>query len=123
MANKPVNANTSKARESDDSGERLGILRNVRLLGIIGIVLIAVGVGVFYLLHSRAESNRDAQMELYRIRRYYDQGEFAAAITGDSIKPMGPAKPRGLKYIVEEWGGTPAGKVAALYLGNSYLAT
>jgi tetratricopeptide (TPR) repeat protein len=35
---------------------------------------------------------------------------------------MGGETIHGLQYVADEWGGTPAGKVAALFLGNSHMA-
>jgi len=123
MAKKPSNVSRLDTQEVDETNERYGILRNVKLLSIIGGVIIAVGIGVFILMQRRAESNRDAQVELSRIRPYYDRGEFVIAITGDSAQPVGTIQPHGLRYIVDEWSSVPAGKIAALYLANSYLAT
>lgn len=124
MAQQPDNAaEILTAADTTETGERWGILRNARLLAIIGIVLLAVAGGVFFFLSSRAEAREEAQAQLARIRPYYDQGEYAAAISGDSVKKIGNTKPLGLRAIVEEYSSTPAGKIAALYLGNAYLAT
>jgi tetratricopeptide (TPR) repeat protein len=98
-------------------------LNNTRTLGIIGIILLlVVGAGVWYIIN-RGGSNDRAQIELARIRPYYDRGEFQVAINGDSSKRINGEKIRGLRDIVQDWKGVPAGKIAALFLGNSYLAT
>ena len=115
MAQQPDNAaELLTAADTTETGERWGILRNARLLAIIGVVLLAVAGGVFYFLSSRAEARAEAQLQLARVRPYYDQGEYAAAITGDSVKKIGNTKPLGLRAIVEEYSSTPAGKIAAL---------
>ena len=122
MATKALNADTDMPG-STGSEENVGILRNAKLLGIIGIVILVVAVGVYYLITGQASSNQEAQLALARIRPYYDRGEYATAITADSALPVGPVRPKGLRYIVDEWGSTKVGKIATLYLGNSYLAT
>lgn len=120
--------NTSKidpADYNDDSTREQGggfFLGNTRLLGVIGLVLVAVVCAVAFYLIRGAAANDDAQLALSRIRPYYDRGEFAVAISGDSSKTIGTEKVRGLRFIVDEWSGTPAGKIAAMYLGNCYLA-
>ena len=97
-------------------------LNNVRTIGIIGIVLLVVVGGIVWYLISHGRSNDRAQVELARIRPYYDRGEFQVAIAGDSSKKINGEKIRGLRELAEDWKGVPAGKIAALFLGNSYLA-
>ena len=95
-------------------------LNNVRTIGIIGIVLLVVVGGIVWYLISHGRSNDRAQVELARIRPYYDRGEFQVAIAGDSSKKINGEKIRGLRELAEDWKGVPAGKIAALFLGNSY---
>jgi tetratricopeptide (TPR) repeat protein len=120
MATKSSNIDTADANDREQDGGFL--LGNIRTLGIIGIILLAAVGGIAYYLIQNAESNEKAQIALARVRPYYDRGEYALAINGDSSKTYGTEKVRGLLYIVGEWSATPAGKIAALCLGNSYLA-
>lgn len=110
---------TAAAVETSGGG---GFLRdNVRLLGFIGIgLLLLVGVIAFF-MYSRGQNNEKALVELGRIRPYYDRGEYAIAINGDSSKMYGTERIRGLQQIVADYESEPAGKLAALLLGNSYL--
>jgi tetratricopeptide (TPR) repeat protein len=123
MAKNTANIDRVESTEATRSSEGGGfLLNNVRTLAIIGIVLLAgVGALAFY-LNQRAEANDKAQIALARIRPYYDRGEYAVAINGDSSKTFGTEKVHGVRWIVDEWGSTAAGKIAALYLGNCYLA-
>lgn len=99
-----------------------GFLRdNVRTLGIIGIALLVLVGVVFFFMYNRGQSNEQALAELGRIRPYYDRGEYAIAIGGDSSKTYGTEAVHGLRRIVDEYKSTPAGRMAALFLGNSYL--
>jgi tetratricopeptide (TPR) repeat protein len=118
MAKRQSNIETSSTGE----GTGGGFLRdNVRTLGIIGIVLL-VGVGAFFAYnYSRGKNNGEALVALARIRPYYDRGEFMVAISGDSSKSINGEKVQGLSKVVEEYKSAPAGKIAALFLGNCYL--
>jgi tetratricopeptide (TPR) repeat protein len=100
-----------------------GIFRNVRVLGIIGAVLLVIAGGVYYYNYSRVANNERALLELSRVRPYYDRSEFAIAISGDPTKKFSGEPVRGLSAIVADYGSTPAGQIAALFLGNSYMAT
>lgn len=123
MAKSSSQIATPESVEQGANEERGGFfLGNRKLLGIIGILLLLVLAGAYYLTYLNAKSNDRAQIELARIRPYYDRGEYAVAISGDSAKTMGAEKVRGLQAIVGEYESTPSGKIAALYLGNSYLA-
>jgi tetratricopeptide (TPR) repeat protein len=118
MAKRQSNIDTPSTTESGG----IGFLRdNVRTLGIIGIVLLVVVAGLFYFNYSRGKNNAQALIELGRIRPYYDRGEFMVAISGDSSKMINGEKVRGLRYVVDEYKSSPAGKIAALFLGNCYL--
>ncbi len=101
------------------------LLDNLRLLGIIGLVLLVAAGGIFYFfVYKRAQANQKAQIALARIRPLYDRGDFESAINGsDSVMTSGGGRAMGLKAIVAEWGSTEAGEAAALLLGNSYLVT
>lgn len=123
MAKNPTTVDNTRQNEAMAREQGGGfLLGNVRVLGIIGFVLLGVVGAVAYYLISSAQANDDALMALARIRPYYDRGEYAVAINGDSSKVMGTEKVRGLRFIVDEWSSTPAGKIAAQFLGNSYLA-
>lgn len=122
MAKQNANVDT-QTRSEEVVSPQGGLLRGgVRTLGIIGIILLVAVGGVFYYNYSKAKSNDRALIELGRIRPYYDRGEFDTAINGDSIKKINGEKIRGLRAIADEWKSTPAGKISALLLGQSYLA-
>lgn len=121
MANRQVNTDTPDTQNNEQSESFLA--NNGRLFGIIGVVILVVIVGVFYFVNTSAATNDEAAMALSHIRPYYDRGEYALAINGDPSKKINNQKIRGLRSIVDEWGSTAAGKIAALLLGNSYLMT
>ena len=59
-------------------------LGNRKLLGLIGIGLLLLVAAISYFAYVRGASSDRAQIELARIRPYYDRGEYAVAIGGDS---------------------------------------
>jgi len=119
MAKRQSDIDTAATAETPGNGG--GILRNRRMLGIIGLALLAAFGLLFYFVIGRGGDNDRALIELARIRPYYERGEFAMAINGDPAKTINGEKVRGLRQIVDQYKGTPAGKIAALLLGNSYL--
>ncbi len=121
MSKQKTNVDTIATTEEIASS---GFFRgNVRMWGIIGIVILLVAGGLFYYRYSKVQLNARAMVELERIRPSYDKGEFATAINGDSSRRIGTEKVRGLRVLVDEYSSTPAGRIAALWLGNSYLAS
>jgi tetratricopeptide (TPR) repeat protein len=124
MSKQSLKLNTADTTTTTDREEGGGFLReNVRTLGIIGLLLLVALGGIYYYFYRQGKANDQAQIELARVRSYYDKSDFPLAINGDTSKTMGGAPIHGLRYIVSEWKSTPAGKIAALYLGNSYLAS
>ncbi|MDB5035910.1 MAG: Tetratricopeptide repeat-containing protein [Chlorobi bacterium] len=121
MAKRQVNLDTRTPVPVSKEGQGF-FLGNLRLLGIIGIVLLVGIIAIVLVNISSGKSNDRAQLELARIRPYYDRGDFSVAVNGDPSKKISGEKIRGLKDLVADWKSTPAGKIAALYLGNSYLA-
>lgn len=124
MAKSVSKIDTPKNVEATAREEQGGfLLDNLRLLGIIGLVLLVVAGGIFYFfVYKKAQDNEQALLELARVRPFYDNGSYALAISGDSVL-VADGQGRGLEEIVDDWGGTSAGRIAALLLGNSYLAT
>ncbi len=83
----------------------------------LGIVLV-IG-GVYWYMGMQKEKNLEAATHLSRIRSYFTQGDFEAALTADSIPPVGENKVLGLIEISESYEGTDAGAVAALMAGSA----
>jgi len=121
MSKQKSNVDTiATTEETASSGFFTG---NVKMWGIIGIVILLAAGGLFYYNFSNARQNEQALIELERIRPYYDKGEFTTAINGDSAKKINNERIRGLRLIVDDFGSTPAGRIGSLWLGNAYLAT
>ena len=86
--------------------------QRVTLYGIITVLVILVAI--FYVKH-RSQQNEAAGVELSRVMDLFDAGNYQEAINGQ------PGTPNiGLKKIVDEYGSTPNGETAKIFLADSY---
>jgi tetratricopeptide (TPR) repeat protein len=93
---------------------------NKKTVGYIVLAVVLVGVGVYATISRQRSRASEASLALSRVQSYYDAGQFDKAIAGDSARTFRGQPVMGLKGIVDEYGGTNPGKVAALYLANAY---
>ena len=93
-------------------------MNNWKLYAGMAVVITAIIGGMYYFMTSAAEANQEAALELSRIRPVFESGEFEAALTADTVSPVGQDKVMGLLEIADQYGDTDAGKVAALMAGN-----
>ena len=95
---------------------------NQRVLIGVGVVLIAAAGGLWWWAGQRKINSEHADTYLSRVMSFYFGGDYRHAIDGDKTRKLSGDPIYGLRYIVEEYGSTNAGKRAALILGNSYYA-
>jgi TolA-binding protein len=95
---------------------------NQRTLIGIGVVLIAVAGGIWWWIGQRKANSERADTYLSRTMSFYFGADYRHAIDGDKTRKFSGDPIYGLRYIVDEYGSTNAGKQAALLLGNSYYA-
>lgn len=81
---------------------------------IIGIPLLIVVIAVVW-IQKKKDWNETATTLLARVMPLYEQGRYEDAINGVPQQGI-----QGLQVIVDEYGSTPAGEIATLYLANSY---
>lgn len=111
--------------EINDIKEESGVESFVRknrnlLIGAIVIVVIAAIAIVFFVRNS-AQKAEEASLKLSRILPYVEKEDYTRALDGDkNIKIRGEVLV-GLTKIAEDYSGTDAGKLAALYAGNCFL--
>ena len=100
-------------------------MRNNRQ-GMIFLVILGVaivfGVGIWLYVQYQRDQNNEATMALARIRPVYTDGRHSMALTGDSVPPVGDIEVMGLTEITAEYGGTDAGKDAALLAGHCLVS-
>lgn len=90
-----------------------------KLYAGIALVLTLI-IGGFWWYHSQEDAkNIEALTQLSRIRSTFDAGNFEAALTADSIAPVGENKVLGLLEISQNYEGTHGGAVSALMAGNA----
>jgi len=78
-------------------------------------VLVAAVVLVYFYMNEQSVQNDEAGLELSRVMQIFDSGSYLEAIEGRQGTNI-----IGLKRIVEEYGGTPNGEAAKIYLANCY---
>lgn len=89
---------------------------------VLGAVLIILAIGgIVYWNISQKQRAETAATLLARVFTYYDNGDYERALYGDTTKTVRGEPVRGLVDIVQEYGGTEPGRVAALYAGSAYL--
>lgn len=114
-------AETNETQATITSGDSVQDWFSKNLKIVIGIIGVAVlGVAGYYLYSSMQEgSEKESALALSRIKPYIDRNEWQKALDGDQAKKVRGNDIVGLKSIVEEYGSTQSGKVAALYAGNA----
>jgi tetratricopeptide (TPR) repeat protein len=117
------NEELSEAIElQEDSGVESFVKKNKNLLiGAIVIVAI-VAVAIVFFVKSSAQKAEEASLKLSRILPYVEQENYAKALEGDKATKIRGEAVIGLAQIVEDYSGTDAGKLAALYAGNCCLS-
>jgi len=88
-----------------------------------GIILVTI---IFFISKSIISNNieenaKKATLYLSRIQPYYSISDYQKALYGDSSKTVRGEPMIGLVGIVDEYGSSEAGKLAALYAGNCLL--
>jgi tetratricopeptide (TPR) repeat protein len=79
-----------------------------------GLLLILIFAVIFY-VNNRKQKNESAAIELARVMDLFDAGNYQEAINGQPGTPI-----IGLKKIVDEYGSTPNGETARIFLADSY---
>jgi len=87
--------------------------KNVQV-GLTALVVLIIA-SVAYMNNQRS-NNEAATAELGKVYAYYDNSQYQLAIDGVPERNI-----RGLKSVVEEYGGTRAGEMARFYLANAYF--
>lgn len=118
--------NDDETLEEDEYEEKSGstVFQNQYVrYGVIaaGVILLLVGGWLLYSYFQRTAETQ-ASLQLSRIRPYYEQNMYEAALNGLGNATMRGDKVPGLRSIADDNSGNEVGKVAALYTANCYLA-
>ena len=89
--------------------------RNSKKITIVVGIIVVVVLGYFgYVKFIQEPKEEKAQNEMFMAEKYFEQNEFQKALDGDE-------KYAGFLEIVDNYGSTRPGKLAAYYAGLSYL--
>ncbi|MCE2502942.1 MAG: hypothetical protein J4G05_02620 [Chlorobi bacterium] len=124
MAERPLKIKGPERIERHEAGASSSLLDGkIKLLGILGVVILVVAGGWFFLNRQAKANNVEAEIALGRVAPYVEGGEYEKAISGDQSILIDGRPMLGLADIVDRYGSTNAGRRAALMLGNAYMAT
>lgn len=93
---------------------------------VIGVSIgVIVAVILFFVIKNAIaktaiENENKASVNLSRVMQYYSIGDYQKALYGDSLAKVRGESIIGLVKIVDEYGGTESGKIAALYAGECF---
>ncbi|MGA1249431.1 MAG: hypothetical protein ACO3YM_02955 [Candidatus Kapaibacteriota bacterium] len=105
----------------EENAEQDALIGKLKMLGYALVGILAIGFGYYFYSGMQETTNEEAMTALSRISSYYESGQFQKALDGDPSRTIRGGKVIGLKAIVSEYGGTPAGAFAALYAGSSLV--
>ena len=92
----------------------IAIKYKTAIIGVL-VLLVCLGTGLFFWMRHQQNSAQEAAIQLSRIAPLLDSKEYRSAINGEG-------QITGLKKIVETYGDTPSGNMAALLLANAYYS-
>jgi len=99
------------------------IQKNSKIIITASIVIILI-VGLLVVFRNKSKEDETiASTLLTRVLPYYESADYKKSLDGDPEKTYLGEPVKGLKFIVEEYESTPAGRLAALYTGNILLST
>ena len=91
------------------------IEKNQKKLTYIALAIVLVATGIFsYQKYYKAPLEQNAQVDMFQAQRYFEVDSFNLAINGDGNYD-------GFLDIIDNYGSTNAGNLAAYYTGISYL--
>lgn len=106
----------------DGSNTTSSLQKNLKLIFIgLAVVVVAIIAVIFY-NKSKETKELEASVALSRVMVFVDAGDHDKSFNGDPQKLVRGTPIVGLKTIVDEYGGTRNGEVAAVYAGNALLA-
>ena len=96
-------------------------VKKLKTIGYIVVGAVVCASALYFYNGMNTAKNEEAMTALSRISSYYDSGDTKKALEGDPTRNIRGGQVIGLKAIVEEYGGTDAGKIAGLQAGSVLL--
>ena len=117
MAQKKVNQETDERLgnvEEALSNTEQWIENNQKTLWIIFIAVLVIAFGIYGVSRYTKKRNETASSQIYKAQQYFESEQFENALNGDGNN-------LGFLDIVNDYGSTKTGKLAAYYAGISYM--
>lgn len=96
------------------SKTELWIEEHQKTLWIILIALLIIAFGIFGITKYMQKRNEKASAQIFKAEQYFENEQFENALNGDGNN-------LGFLDIVNQYGSTKTGKLAAYYAGISYM--
>ena len=97
------------------------VTKKLKTIGFGVVAIIVIALGVYFYNGMKETTNEEAMTALARISTYYEAGDFKKALDGDPARNIRGGKVVGLRVIADQYSGTTAGSMAALYAGTSLV--
>lgn len=121
MSTETTEAIGSVAVESgaDSTADRL--LQQWKVIAGVAVAIVAIVAGYWLYTSMQESKNEEAAAALARVRATFDASDFEGALTGKGLPAIDGQPVMGLQAIVDQYGSTSAGKVAAVMAGTCYM--
>ena len=96
------------------SKTELWIEEHQKTLWIILIALLVIAFGIFGITKYMQKRNEKASAQIFKAEQYFENEQYENALNGDGNNV-------GFLDIVNQYGSTKTGKLAAYYAGISYM--
>lgn len=119
-----IDPKLKEVKETPEIQERkfINYIQEYRNYFIGGLAVVIIGVLVIVFLTSSGDKKEnESSLYLSRVYSYIDAQDYQTALNGDKSKTVRGEQIYGLEYIVDNYEGTKAGKLAAVLAGNCYL--
>ena len=90
------------------------IENNQKTLWIILIAVLVVALGIFGISKYNKKRNENASAQIFKAQQYFENEQYENALNGDGNN-------LGFLDIINDYGSTKTGKLAAYYAGISYM--
>jgi tetratricopeptide (TPR) repeat protein len=91
--------------------------KNKKTVSTVFTGLVVLVVAAIIIRNNIASSNEKATSEFAKVMKYYDDGNYEAAINGVPQENV-----RGLQAVVNDYGSSKSGNFAKFYLANAYFS-
>ncbi len=116
MAQKNVNQEDERLGNVEEalSNTEKWIENNQKTLWIIFIAVLVVAFGIYGVSRYTKKRDENASSQIFKAQQYFESEQYESALNGDGNNA-------GFLDIINDYGSTKTGKLAAYYAGISYM--